>query len=124
MKTSDLLFQKKAELQDLAVSSMRTLCKAIYEKNPCLVQIGLEEYFHKGVCEFVGTWIMDNDGSNGEWGTFTGIKYHPEDDSIILIANSDSSERYDNAYEYYTDDLVYLYDELEKIEEYICNQTN
>lgn len=116
MKLSDFLFSAKAHFHDLIVEALSELYDEVMERAPELTEINLTEFAEKGVCERVGTFIMCNDGETGEWGTFDYIS-KGENGKLYLTAEGTDTERTDEAYGFYAEELVYVYDELEKIYE-------
>ena len=117
MKTSDRLFELKAKFHEEVVNALSELYDKILEKLPDLYTLYFDEYVDKGICEWVGTWIMNNDGETGEWAMFTAISKNEATGKLYITASGDYAERYDDAYGYFAEELVYLYDELEKIYE-------
>lgn len=115
MTTSDLLFKMKADLHNSVVEAISELYDKITDKLLDLCNLYFDEYADKGICERVGTWIMYNNGETGEWGIFTCIT--KKGDKIWLTAEGTDTERYGDAYDFYAEELIYLYDELEKIYE-------
>lgn len=114
MKHSDTLFRHKATLLYDTGASIREMVYAITYKMQSPI-IDFRVFEKLGVCERVGTWIMDNDGENGKWGLFTYIQRNVGNEDIYLVAEADDYTRAEEIYDYTLDELIYLHDEVEKI---------
>ena len=120
MKRSDTIFRHKANLLYETGASIREMVNAITSKIGTPV-IDFRLFADLGVCERVGTWIMDNDGETGVWGLFTLVERNAGSKDIHLIAEADCDyERDDEMYGYSLDELIYLHDEIEKIYKFVC----
>ena len=117
MGTSDKLFDLKAKFHEKVVNALSELYDKIMEKDTDATEINLNEFADMGFCERVGTFIMCNDGETGEWGTFGYVSKH--NGKLYLTAEGTDTERTDDAYGFYAEELVYVYDEMEKIYERI-----
>ena len=117
MKQADTLFRHKSRFADELSVAFKEIFTAItaLTKKP---SIDLVDYVNLGVCDRVGSWIMDNDGESGVFGTFVSVYRKPGKEEIFLLASGYDSERDEDTYDYTLDELVYLYDELEKILHY------
>ena len=119
MKKSDTLFRHKAALLYDTGASIREMVNAITHKTNSPV-IDFQVYADLGVCERVGTWIMDNNGETGVWGLFTRVQKNAGSSNIYFTAEWDcDAEREEEMYDYSLDELIYLHDEIEKIYKYI-----
>jgi hypothetical protein len=122
MKRSDTIFRHKANLLYETGASIREMVNAITSKIGTPV-IDFRLFADLGVCERVGTWIMDNDGETGVWGLFTLVERNAGSKDIHLIAEADCDyERDDEMYGYSLDELIYLHDEIEKIHRFVSRK--
>ncbi len=119
MKRSDTLFRHKATLLYETGASIREMVgKIISITNNPVIDFAL--YEDMGVCERVGTWIMDNNGESGVFGLFTLVQRNAGSKDIHFIAEADFDyERDDEMYDYSLDELIYLHDEIEKIYKFV-----
>lgn len=118
MKRSNTLFRRKATLLYDTGASLREMVYAITQKlNSPIIDFRVFEQL--GVCERVGTWIMDNDGENGKWGLFTLVQRNAGNMGVYFVVEKDDYKREDEMYDYSLDELIYLHDEIEKIYKYI-----
>lgn len=119
MKRSDTLFRHKATLLYETGASIREMVYAITAKLETPI-IDFRTFAELGVCERVGTWIMDNNGESGVFGLFTLVQRNAGSKDIHFIAEADFDyERDDEMYDYSLDELIYLHDEIEKIYKFV-----
>ena len=114
MKRSDTLFRHKATLLYDTGASIREMVYAITQKlNSPVIDFAVFEKM--GVCERVGTWVMDNDGETGYWVNISYIQRNAGSKDIYIVAENDEVKREEEMYYYTLDELIYLHDEIEKI---------
>ena len=118
MKRSDTLFRHKATLLYDTGASIREMVYAITTKMNSPI-IDFRVFEQRGVCERVGTWIMDNDGENGKWGLFTLVQRNAGNMGVYFVVEKDDYKRENEMYDYSLDELIYLHDEVEKIYKYV-----
>ena len=119
MKRSDTLFRHKANLLYDTGASIREMVYLItaWTNSPI---IDFRTYADLGVCERVGSWIMDKDGESGMWGLFSLVQRNAGNKDIYFLVESDYDyEREDEMYAFSLDELIYLHDEIEKIYKYV-----
>ena len=121
MKKSDTLFRHKAKLLYDTGASLRGLVYKITSitGNPV---IDFNLYEDLGVCERVGTWVMDNDGETGYWTLISYIQRNAGNADIYIVAETDKVKREEEMYGYSLDELIYLHDEVEKIYKFVAKK--
>ena len=92
MKKADTLFRHKSRFAEELSVAYKEIFHAIttLTKKP---SIDLTDYANLGVCDRVGSWIMDNDGESGVFGTFTCVHRAPGKEEIYLLASGYDYER-------------------------------
>ena len=118
MKRSDTLFRHKSILLYDTAASIREMVYAITVKLGTPI-IDFRVFEKLGVCERVGTFILDNDGENAKFALFTLVERNAGSHDIHFIADADGYQRDEEMYGYTLDELIYLHDEIEKIYKYI-----
>lgn len=116
MKKADTLFRRKSQI----VTEVVVAIKEIYHAITSLTgehQIMLENYARKFVCDRVGAYTYPAEGpeKGAEWGTMQMIYRHTGEESVHIVTTSKTYTRIDDLYDYSIDELIYIYDELEKI---------
>ena len=114
MKRSDTLFRHRAHMLYETGASIKEMVFNIMARLGTET-IEFEPYADEGICERVGTWIMDNDGENGVWALFTRIERDTTCERLLFTAEVYDYERTEDMYDYSLDELIYLHDEIEKI---------
>ena len=118
MKKSDTLFRHKATLLYDTGASIREMVYKITSITGSPV-IDFSYWEDLGVCERVGTWVMDNDGQTGYWVNISYIQRNAGSEDIYIVAENDEVKREEEMYDYTLDELIYLHDELEKIYKFV-----
>ena len=119
MKKADTLFRRKSQV----VTEVVVAIKEIYHAITSLTgehQIMLETYARKFLCDRVGAYTYPAEGpeKGAEWGTMQMIYRHIGEENVYIVTTSKTYTRIDDLYDYSIDELIYIYDELEKIYNY------
>lgn len=120
MKKSDTLFRHKANLLYEVCGSIREMVNVITAKTNT-GSVDLRVYYEMGVTTgMVGAWV-NVEGREGYWDNITEICREGKDGHIIIRTQNYVSDGWD-MYDFSMDELIYLYDELEKIYKFVIKK--